>query len=311
MSPATVTDNASTPLVIAERTRLGECEVVVERGLATFVEVGQALLEIRDSRLYREDFKTFEDYCRERWDFTDRRARQLMAAAEIGTTVPVANEAQARELVPLKEDEAELISAWREANFDGASGDATAKMLRGVVRVRVARRERKAEEMRELEREAREVEERRRNPPPQQEGDRWAPGTIVADRQPEPEIEAEHERTVEATQREVEARRVEVEAAKKREREAWERRTEAKDERGKHWRSTWVGDPGAPTLPPGMSAWERRGNWTERFRGELDDDGEMIVRYVGGELNGHGGGICGDIFLAVDVGWFPDEVAER
>jgi len=79
---------------------LAECEAVIERGLATFVEVGAALLEIRGHRLYRETHATFEDYCRERWSFTDRRARYLMEAAEIGTMVPnVGNERQARALV--------------------------------------------------------------------------------------------------------------------------------------------------------------------------------------------------------------------
>ncbi len=48
-------------------------------------------------------YSRFEDYCRERWGWTDRRARQLMSAAETvkaletGTIVPT-NEAQAREL---------------------------------------------------------------------------------------------------------------------------------------------------------------------------------------------------------------------
>jgi hypothetical protein len=40
-------------LLPAERGRLAELEQVVERGLQTFVEVGLALTEIRDSRLYR------------------------------------------------------------------------------------------------------------------------------------------------------------------------------------------------------------------------------------------------------------------
>jgi hypothetical protein len=33
---------------------------------------GTALLEVRDRRLYRETHATFEDYCRERWRFSDR-----------------------------------------------------------------------------------------------------------------------------------------------------------------------------------------------------------------------------------------------
>lgn len=40
---------------------LEENEAIIERGLATFVEVGTALAEIRDNRLYRESHGTFEE----------------------------------------------------------------------------------------------------------------------------------------------------------------------------------------------------------------------------------------------------------
>jgi hypothetical protein len=107
-------------LVPDERFRLSELEIVIEGGLQTFVDVGLALGEIRDSRLYRETHATFEDYCLERWKFTGRRGRQLIAAAEIGTVVPVENEAQARELVPLLRDHGPEAVAEAWASCDGA-----------------------------------------------------------------------------------------------------------------------------------------------------------------------------------------------
>jgi hypothetical protein len=61
--------------------RLSELETTIERGLKTFVEVGNALAEIRDSRLYRESYATFEDYCRERWGMSKRHAVSCIAAA--------------------------------------------------------------------------------------------------------------------------------------------------------------------------------------------------------------------------------------
>lgn len=100
-------------------TRLAELEQTIERGLATFIEVGQALLEIRDSRLYRESHGTFEDYCRERWGFSRQRGHQLIEAAEVSTVVDVANEAQARELAPLKDNPDQMAEAWSEANRHG------------------------------------------------------------------------------------------------------------------------------------------------------------------------------------------------
>jgi hypothetical protein len=49
---------ASRPLSVTEE-RVAECEAVLQRGLATFIEVGAALLRIRDGRLYRDTHKTF------------------------------------------------------------------------------------------------------------------------------------------------------------------------------------------------------------------------------------------------------------
>ena len=78
-------------------------------------------LEIRDSRLYREDYETFEDYCRDRWDLSIRHSDRLMLAAgtmkslESGPIglVP-ANEAQARPHTQLETPEAQ-VEAWETA----------------------------------------------------------------------------------------------------------------------------------------------------------------------------------------------------
>lgn len=74
--------------------------------------VVRALTTIRDGRLYRASHGTFEEYCKSRWGFTDRRARMLMSASEVvgnletGTTVPLpASERQARPLAALPPEE--------------------------------------------------------------------------------------------------------------------------------------------------------------------------------------------------------------
>lgn len=65
------------------------------------VEAGQALATIREARLYRETHATFEDYCRERWGWTDAQSNRLILASgvthqlvSLGAPTP-ANEAQA------------------------------------------------------------------------------------------------------------------------------------------------------------------------------------------------------------------------
>lgn len=118
-------------LVVAERVRLAELESVVERGLVTFVEVGRALQEIRDSHLYRASHATFEKYCQERWKFTARRGRQLIAAAaiagEMGTRVPIPTERHARELAPLVEAQGAAAAArvWDRLSENGEPTVAT------------------------------------------------------------------------------------------------------------------------------------------------------------------------------------------
>ena len=62
-------------LTAQECSALAHHEATIERGLETFHEVGAALLEIQDGRLYRETHAAFEDYCRERWQMSRRRAR--------------------------------------------------------------------------------------------------------------------------------------------------------------------------------------------------------------------------------------------
>lgn len=70
------------PLAPDEAERLEALEAVVHRGLRSFIEVGEALAEIRARRLYRVH-GTFEEYCRVRWRMSRQRAYQLEGAARV------------------------------------------------------------------------------------------------------------------------------------------------------------------------------------------------------------------------------------
>ena len=135
-------------LTSSERRDLETLEGVVQRGITTFIEVGRALAEIRDRRLYRQTHGTLEDYCHEKWLLSRTRAYRLIDAAAVvspmGDIEPPSNERQARELAPLKGDEAEVVAAWREAKAkaEELGTPLTAKVVRNAVRKRVARVER-------------------------------------------------------------------------------------------------------------------------------------------------------------------------
>ncbi|HXV44073.1 MAG TPA: hypothetical protein VEC96_13480 [Anaerolineae bacterium] len=137
-----MTDYLST----SEAGRLAELEIVIERGLQTFIEVGSALMEIRNSRLYRQMYATFEEYCQERWDLRKSRTYQLMDAAEVvenlksstivelsrgNIPLPV-NEAQARPLAKLGFEMQR--QAWQKAIETAPQGRITARHVETVVR---------------------------------------------------------------------------------------------------------------------------------------------------------------------------------
>ena len=89
--------------MILVHTTLREQEEIVERGLVSFIEVGRALMRIRDDELYTEDnFEGFVEYLEARpWGLSPSRAYQMIDSASVSTIVETPNEAQARELAPL------------------------------------------------------------------------------------------------------------------------------------------------------------------------------------------------------------------
>ena len=48
-----------------------------------FFEAGKALMELRDHRLYRSIYRTFEEYCRDRFGYTHRRVNYLIAGSVV------------------------------------------------------------------------------------------------------------------------------------------------------------------------------------------------------------------------------------
>jgi hypothetical protein len=105
-------------LNIDESHELERCEVVIKQGLQTFIEVGEALFIIRDKRLYRISFKTFEDYCVGRWAFGRNYVNKLIEASEVisnlGTMVPILPQSE-RQTRPLTSLEPEIQKeVWKE-----------------------------------------------------------------------------------------------------------------------------------------------------------------------------------------------------
>jgi SAM-dependent methyltransferase len=109
-------------LTTREQREFARAERTIAKGLKSFLAVGMALKQIRDNRLYRQRYGTFEEYCARRWDFSRPRAYALCAASEvIADLSPIGdirllpeNEAQARPLTRLKAPE-HRQRAWEMA----------------------------------------------------------------------------------------------------------------------------------------------------------------------------------------------------
>jgi hypothetical protein len=104
-------------ITLEESRDLVRLEKVIDGGLQTYVEVGFALAEIRDRRLYRIEHKTFEAYCRDKWNFSRVHAHRLITASAVSEMLPTGNkptsERQARPLAKLPAEA--RPQAWRRA----------------------------------------------------------------------------------------------------------------------------------------------------------------------------------------------------
>ena len=98
---------AKTPLTATEARRFAACKKQISEGLQTCFDTGLALTEIRDSKLYREDFNTFDEFCRQTYQFGKAYAYRLIGSSEIKQDIEsrsptaaklITNEQQARAL---------------------------------------------------------------------------------------------------------------------------------------------------------------------------------------------------------------------
>ena len=116
--------SAGTEMTLQEIERFSVCEQTIGENCKAFFALGEALLEIRDKRLYRESFKTFAEYCRVRWDFTRAWAHFQINASTIGRNLltmvdmeDLSHPKNERQVRPLSALPAEMQGAgWRRAH---------------------------------------------------------------------------------------------------------------------------------------------------------------------------------------------------
>lgn len=127
------------PLTVSEESDRNSLERKVERA---FYEAGIALMELRDRRLYRSTHNTFEEYCRDRFDYTRRRPYQLIEAAQIYDNLSEKC-VKFLHILPTKEGQVQPLSqldreeqpfAWSTAVEEAGGKVPTGRIVKDVVR---------------------------------------------------------------------------------------------------------------------------------------------------------------------------------
>lgn len=103
-----------TDLTLTEQHRLNDLEQEIEsldRNIrVSLFEIGGLLQEIRDQKLYRQNYGTFEQYLKNRWGYTRDMGYKLILAHEIRATLP--------------EAEREMITSMRQATALASADEA-------------------------------------------------------------------------------------------------------------------------------------------------------------------------------------------
>ena len=133
-------------LSVAEKIRLNQLELEIEKNLTGFIKCGRCLLEIRESRLWRGRYNSFADYCRERFALARSTCDQLCRSTQVfetlnatlaGSDTPVPEttpEIVLRPLTTLPSSELQA-ETWRLAASLSPNGRPTRTVSARVVRL--------------------------------------------------------------------------------------------------------------------------------------------------------------------------------
>lgn len=124
------TTSPQTPLNSDEKDLFAECEANIRQSIDGFYAVGKCLYIIKTQKLYREHYKSFEDYCASEWGISRVHANRQIEASQtvdvlknepIGSVPIPKNESQARMLAGLtKEQKIAVAKQVKQSATDDA-----------------------------------------------------------------------------------------------------------------------------------------------------------------------------------------------
>lgn len=150
-----MSDPVSGALSRQEQTELARLEQVVADNMAGFRRAGEALARIQEAKLYRQDYASFPDYLRQRWNLGRSQGYRLIVAAETAEVLatgqgglspqfgdaplPPARESQMRPLSNLPDAQSQR-DAWHEAVASAGGHQPTAQQIETAAELVAARR---------------------------------------------------------------------------------------------------------------------------------------------------------------------------
>lgn len=103
------------PTMTKDEERLfDELDAVVSRGIEAVYEAGDALIRIKEERLYRKAYRTFEEYCEQKKDIGRRTAYRWIEIACARKRLRVSHGTQKYPSLTSPETEPENPRQWRE-----------------------------------------------------------------------------------------------------------------------------------------------------------------------------------------------------
>jgi hypothetical protein len=119
--------NTDIQLTTEEVNELTALESEIEQNLSGVWKFANALKTIREKRLYRQKYKTFEEYCQARWNFgRDFASKQIQAAEvaqDLSTIVYISNEGTAREFVSVPPEDRPAVAQKAKAIAESKGRD--------------------------------------------------------------------------------------------------------------------------------------------------------------------------------------------
>jgi len=123
--------NISESLITTEPS-LQDLEEKIEAGLEQFRVAGESLRKIKEKKLYKSEYSTYEEYCSQRWGFTPQHANRLISAAK---TMRLIEESEPTgSVLPQSENQVRVLSkskdpnsTWKSAQEDTGKKQPTAK----------------------------------------------------------------------------------------------------------------------------------------------------------------------------------------